>query len=117
MYGRVTGDTYGSKDGDGLASLAHYLRRRVSFCIENLKDERGETYGKTMCSVFLTRKNRLGACNMKSPRIAAIRLDSGVTAFWVPVSNGEPWVTSSGYRRRSRLICELDAVERGPLMR
>ena len=43
----------------------------------------------------------LGAKNVKSPWIAASLFASGVHAFWVPVSNGEPSVTLSGYNVKS----------------
>jgi len=47
------------------------------------------------------RRKRRGAWNTKSPKIEAMRLNCGVNAFWVPVSYGEPRVTSWGYRLSS----------------
>jgi hypothetical protein len=46
------------------------------------------------------------AWNIRSPKIEAMRLNSGVNAFWVPVSYGEPRVTFWGYSVRSSSIWE-----------
>lgn len=43
--------------------------------------------------------------------MAASLLNSGVTAFRIPVSNGEPWVISDGYSLRSWSRSLLDIPE------
>jgi hypothetical protein len=53
-----------------------------------------------------SRKKRRGAWNTRSPKIEAMRLNSGVNAFWVPVLYGEPKVTSWGYSVRTSSIWE-----------
>jgi hypothetical protein len=50
------------------------------------------TYNMTKYSAFRygLQEKRRGAWKTKSPKMEAMRLNSGVSAFWVPVSYGEP---------------------------
>ena len=103
VYIYYVGGVYGSENGQRLQAFAH-LNERVSpkYSSHVSYAQNTQTF---WVLVVCCRNQRRGAWKKLSPWNAARRLNWGVSAFNFPVSNGEPWVTSDGYKVAIWAVC------------